>query len=90
MTSDLWEELLCAGRWPLSRNIPAVRTAKLVGIDQIVEVARLAGVTSKLDPNLSLSLGSSAVSPLDMASAYSTFARGGVSMKPQALRRIEK
>jgi len=58
-------------------------------MESIVETARLAGVTSKLDPNLSLALGSSAVSPLDMAAAYSTFVRGGVSIKPQMLRRIE-
>ncbi|HEY9785270.1 MAG TPA: transglycosylase domain-containing protein [Candidatus Obscuribacterales bacterium] len=73
----------------LSRNVPAVRIAQLAGIDSIVETARLAGITTKLDPNLSLALGSSAVSPLDMASAYSTFVRGGVAIKPQALRRIE-
>jgi len=72
-----------------SRNIPAVRTAQLAGVDHIVETARLAGVTSKLNANLSLALGSSAVSPLDLASAYSTFARGGVAVKPQVLRRIE-
>lgn len=73
----------------LSRNVPAVRTAQLVGIDRVVETARLAGITSKLDPNLSLALGSSAVSPLDIAAAYSTFARVGVAMTPQVLRRIE-
>lgn len=73
----------------LSRNVPAVRTAQLVHIDRVVETARLAGVTAKLDPNLSLALGSSAISPLDMAAAYSTFARTGVAVTPQVLRRIE-
>jgi 1A family penicillin-binding protein len=73
----------------LSRNVPAVRTAQLAGMDSIVETARLAGVSTKLDPNLSLALGSSAVTPLDMAGAYSTFARAGVAIKPQVLRKIE-
>jgi penicillin-binding protein 1A len=73
----------------LSRNIPSVRTAQMVGMDSIVETARQAGITTKLDPNLSLALGSSAVTPLDMAGAYSTFARSGVAIKPQTLRRIE-
>jgi 1A family penicillin-binding protein len=72
-----------------SRNVPSVRTAQLVGIDRVVETARLAGITSKLDANLSLALGSSAVSPLDMASAYSTFARCGMAITPQVIRRIE-
>lgn len=73
----------------LSRNVPAVRVGKAVGIDKVVETARLCGITSKLDQNLSLSLGSSAVTPLDMAGAYATFARGGIVIKPQVIRRTE-
>ncbi|MCA9803005.1 MAG: PBP1A family penicillin-binding protein [Cyanobacteria bacterium HKST-UBA02] len=72
-----------------SRNVPSVRTAQMLGMESIIETARLAGITSRLDPNLSLALGSSAVSPLDLASAYSTFARAGVHITPQVLRRIE-
>lgn len=73
----------------LSRNVPSVRIAQLVGVENIIETARLAGITSKLDPNLSLALGSSAASPLEMAGAYATLARFGVALKPQVLRRIE-
>lgn len=73
----------------LSRNVPAVRVGKASGIDHVIETARLAGISTKLDPNLSLSLGSSAVTPLDMAGAYATFARGGVAIKPQVIRKIE-
>jgi penicillin-binding protein 1A len=73
----------------LSRNVCSVRIAQLVGIDSVVETAREAGITTKLEPNLSLALGSSAVTPLDMAGAYATFARMGVAIKPQVLRRIE-
>lgn len=72
-----------------SRNVPAVKVGKAAGVDNIIETARLAGITSKLEPNLSISLGSSAVTPFDMAGAYATFARGGVAIKPQVLRRIE-
>jgi penicillin-binding protein 1A len=73
----------------LSRNVPSVRTAQLIGVSNIIETAREAGITAKLDPNLSLALGSSAITPLDMAAAYSTFARGGTAVTPQVLRRIE-
>lgn len=73
----------------MSRNVPAVKVGKAAGIDNVIETARLAGITTRLDANLSLSLGSSAVTPLDMAGAYSTFARGGIAMKPQVLRRID-
>lgn len=73
----------------LSRNVPAVKVGQMVGMDSVIETARLAGVTAKLDPNLSLALGSSAASPLEMAGAYATFARAGVSIKPQVIRKIE-
>lgn len=73
----------------LSRNVPSVRVGQMVGMENIVETARQAGITSKLDPNLSLALGSSAVSPLDMAGAYATFARAGVHITPTVLRKIE-
>jgi 1A family penicillin-binding protein len=73
----------------LSRNVCSVRVAQLADVNSIVETARLAGITSKLDPNLSLALGSSAVSPLEMAGAYATLARAGVAIKPQIIRRIE-
>ena len=73
----------------LSRNVPAVKIGKEVGMESVIETARLAGLTAKLDPNLSLALGSSAASPLEMAGAYSTFARFGVTIKPQVIRKIE-
>lgn len=73
----------------LSRNVCSVRVAQLVGVDDIVETARLAGITTKLEKNLSLALGSSAVTPEEMAGAYATFARMGVAIKPQLVRRIE-
>lgn len=72
-----------------SRNVPAVRAAQMVGIESVVATARCAGVTTALPANLSLALGSCAISPLEMAGAYATFARGGLSTRPWAIRRIE-
>jgi penicillin-binding protein 1A len=73
----------------LSRNTCAVRVAQDVGPDNIVKVAHDAGISSPLDANLSLALGSSAVSPLEMANAYATLARGGEFVDSQLVRRIE-
>jgi 1A family penicillin-binding protein len=73
----------------LSRNVCSVRIMQQVGVDNVIETAREAGITTKLEPNLSLALGSSAVTPFDMAGAYATFSRMGVTIKPQVLRRIE-
>lgn len=72
-----------------SRNTCAIRAAQKEGMDSIAEVARLAGIKSDLERNLSLALGSCAVSPLEMATAYGTFARGGIRIDPRAIRRVE-
>jgi membrane peptidoglycan carboxypeptidase len=73
----------------LSRNVVSVRIMQLVGVDNVIETAREAGITTKLEPNLSLALGSSAVTPYELAGAYATFSRMGVTIKPQVMRRIE-
>lgn len=73
----------------LSRNTCAIQVANNVGIRDVIETARLAGLGAKLDENLSLALGSSAASPLDMAGAYGTLARNGVAIEPWLVRRVE-
>lgn len=72
-----------------SRNTCSVRVAQQAGIERVIEVAHSAGIKSQLDPFPSLALGSCAVTPLEMASAYSTFARKGAYMEPQVIRRIQ-
>jgi penicillin-binding protein 1B len=69
-----------------SLNVPAVRVAKAVGTQPILDVIRQLGVTSALTNDLSLALGSPAVSLLDMVTAYGTMANGGVWVRPTSLR----
>lgn len=71
-----------------SINIPAVKTIAMVGPETVISYARKLGIKSPLEPNLSLALGSSAVSPLEMAVAYSVFASGGNQCEPMAIVRI--
>ena len=63
-----------------------------VGPEKVAEIARRMGVRSQLDVNgayvPSIGLGSIAVSPLDMASAYATLAARGVHSEPMAIRRV--
>ncbi len=73
----------------LSRNTPTVQIGMRVGIDEVMRTARLAGIESKIDPNFSSLLGSSGMPPIEMATAFSTFARNGVRLKPTAIRRVE-
>lgn len=71
-----------------SRNVCAVEVANNTGIDKVIDTARLAGIKSKLYPGLSLALGACAASPMEMAVAYSTFARGGVAEDPIIIRKV--
>ena len=63
-----------------------------VTAEKVAETARRMGVRSTLDVNgayvPSIGLGSVAVSPLDLASAYATLAAGGVYAEPMAIRRV--
>lgn len=60
-----------------SRNIPAVKLGKAVGIDKVIAVCRALGIKSELMEITSLPLGSLGVTPLEMAGAYATFASNG-------------
>ena len=72
-----------------SRNTCAIRAAQQVGLDSVIETARRAGIEENMAPEISLALGCSAVSPLEMCGAYGTLARGGVFIKPSTIRRID-
>ncbi len=60
-----------------SRNIPAVKIGREVGLDKIIEICKALGIKSPLQPVISLPLGSIGVTPLEMAGAYATFASNG-------------
>jgi len=72
-----------------SRNVCAVKVGVDTGIDKVIKVAQLAGITAPMNPDAALALGSCAVSPIEMAGAYSTLARFGTAIHPQLLRRVE-
>lgn len=72
-----------------SDNIYAVNTIMTVGADKVIETAKKLGVESPMKPVPSLALGTFPVSPFEMASAFGTFANGGIHMEPIAILRIE-
>ncbi|HEY5747874.1 MAG TPA: PBP1A family penicillin-binding protein, partial [Chryseolinea sp.] len=73
----------------LSRNTPTVKLGLKMGIDPVIETARLAGIESPIDRNFSSLLGSAGISPYEVITAYSTIARSGVYLKPTVLLRVE-
>ncbi|MBD2777201.1 PBP1A family penicillin-binding protein [Iningainema tapete] len=60
-----------------SRNIPVIKLGKTVGMNKVVEICRTLGIMSPMEPVTSLPLGAIGMTPLEMASAYATFANYG-------------
>ncbi|MFP4318246.1 MAG: transglycosylase domain-containing protein [Phormidium sp.] len=61
----------------VSLNIPAVTIGQDIGLNRVIEVSRLLGIESPIDPVISLPLGSVDLTPLEMAGAFATFASNG-------------
>jgi penicillin-binding protein 1A len=71
-----------------SDNTVYAQLALDVGPRNIVRVAHRMGIRSKLSPYPSIVLGTEAVTPLEVADAYATFAAEGVHHAPQAIARV--
>ncbi len=71
-----------------SANTIAVKVLIAAGPKNVVRAARELGVTSELKPDLSLALGTYGISPMEIAGAYATFARGGTYIKPMIFTEI--
>ena len=71
-----------------SVNTVYAQLMKTAGPAKVVDLAKKAGVTAALSPDLSLTLGTSEVSVLDMASSYSTFANRGTHVAPVTILEV--
>jgi penicillin-binding protein 1A len=71
-----------------SRNIPVIKLGKAVGMNKVIETCRTLGIMSPMEPVTSLPLGAIGVTPLEMASAYATFANYGWQSPPTVIVRI--
>ena len=71
-----------------SKNIPTVRLASAVGLAEVAKAAREAGIRSDIDETPAMPLGTVAVSPLELATAYAAFAGLGEVASPRLLLRI--
>ena len=72
----------------ISQNIPAVRLIEKLGSESVASFAHRLGIRSKLEPNLSLALGSSEVTLLDLTAAYTVFPRGGEWIEPFGIMEV--
>lgn len=68
-----------------SKNLVTIRVAQKIGIRTIIERARAMGLESDFPADLSVSLGSSVVTLMNLCEAYTAFARGGSYVKPRTV-----
>jgi penicillin-binding protein 1A len=73
----------------MSLNTVAVRVGLEVGPKNVVRTAYRLGISSKLEPNASIALGTSEVSVTELVGAYSAFANGGFAVSPHVVTRIK-
>ncbi len=72
-----------------SRNLVSIRLLRAIGVSYTLEyLSRFGFDKNKLPHNLSLALGSGAVTPLQLAGGYAVFANGGYGVKPYFVQRI--
>lgn len=71
-----------------SLNSVAVRLVERVGLQKVIQHARKLGIESPLDENLSLALGSSSISLIELVRAYSVFANGGQLVEPIFITKV--
>ena len=72
----------------ISDNVVFAQLSVDVGPETTVDVAHRMGIASPLEAVPSITLGTSGVTPLEMADAYATLAAGGIRHRPQAIVKV--
>jgi len=72
----------------ISDNVVSVKLANEVGMPTLIDYARKMGIKSDLRPYLSLALGTSEVTPLEITGAFSVLASGGIKTEPLFVLKI--
>lgn len=80
-------------RWGLAYSVNVIAgrmtISDIAPPSQVISIAKRMGIKSKLDPFPAIALGTMEVSPLEMTSAFGTFANNGVHIEPISVIRIE-
>jgi 1A family penicillin-binding protein len=75
----------------MSLNVPAIKTLKMVGINNAIDMAHRLGITTLNDRErygLSLAIGGAEVKPIDLTGAFSVFANDGVKNEVHGVKEI--
>jgi penicillin-binding protein 1A len=71
-----------------SRNIVTIKILQDIGVGYVINYARTMGITSPLNHDLSLALGSSGVSLLELTRSYAVFANQGLLAEPVFITKV--
>jgi 1A family penicillin-binding protein len=89
VTGDFAGEITLREALVRSRNIPTIRLAASVGLNDVARVARQSGIRSTIAETPAMPIGTAAVTPIELARAYTTFATLGNSVQPRWIERVE-
>jgi penicillin-binding protein 1A len=84
-----WGPVTLTQALALSLNTVAVRLGVEVGPKAVANAAHRLGIQSDLALNPSLALGTSEVTPLELVTAYVSFANGGIGVQPHIISRVK-
>lgn len=73
----------------VSSNVCAARLIESTGIRSVIQMARVLGITTPLEYDYTIALGSNGVKLYEITRAYGAFANGGYKVEPYAIERIE-
>lgn len=73
----------------VSSNVCAVRLIQDVGIRAVIQLAKSLGITTPLEYDYTIALGSNGVKLFELTRAYGAFANGGYVVQPYAIESIE-
>lgn len=74
-----------------SRNLVSIRVLQQTGVQKTLNYIEQLGLPrDKLPQNLSLSLGSAALTPMELARSYAVLANGGFKVEPYLIQRIDQ
>ncbi len=71
-----------------SRNVPAVKLAALVGVENVVSMTRRFGISTRLPPYLPIALGAADLILLEHVSAFTVFPNDGIRLDPHLIQRV--
>jgi len=71
-----------------SINIVSIKILEKIGVGTAVEFAKRLGITSTMEPNLTLALGASSLTPQELTVAYSVYAAGGYKFTPYFITKV--